>query len=256
MPSTVTVSLRSVALAVAMAVAVLGAHMVGGAQSGTSIAAAADDTATGAPATIVMNGTGEATGVPDQLTFELAVSRTAGDVSAALHASSSTTRHVFQAVQQSGVARRDIQTTGLSVKPVYSYPNNGAAVISGYNVTQSMSVLVRSLPDAGKTMTAAVKAGGNASRLHDVRLQISDEAALQQRARADAIDQAKLKAEQYAAAAGRDLGEVTSVREVHASSTIAPTVLRAAAADVGGSVPIRAGSSDLRVTVKVVWAFA
>jgi uncharacterized protein YggE len=238
-----------------MAVAVLVAYMVGGAQSGTPTAAAADDTGTGT-ATIVMSGTGEATGIPDQLTFELAVSKTAGDVSAALHAASSTTRHVFQAVQQSGVARRDIQTTGLSVKPVYGYPNNGRAVISGYNVTQSMSVLVRSLPDAGKTMTAAVKAGGNASRLHDVRLQISDEAALQRRARADAIDQAKLKAEQYAAAAGRGLGEVTSVREVHASATIAPTVFRAAAADAGGSVPIRAGASDLRVTVKVVWTFA
>jgi uncharacterized protein YggE len=256
MGTTVTLRIRTLVLAIAMAVALCAAYFFGTTASATSNAAAATDTVTGDVPSIVMSGSGDATGVPDQLTFALAISSTASDVSSALQSASTTTAHVLQAVDAADIARKDVQTTGLSVNPVYDYSGNGPGVITGYNATEDMSILVRSLPDAGATITAAVQAGGDSVRLHDVRLQIGDKDALMHQARADAFAQARTKAEQYAAAAGRQLGDVTSVREVSSGGSTLPVAFAAASDSVERSVPIRAGTADLHVTVRVVWSFA
>ena len=254
---TVTVDLRSLVATAATAVAVLAAYAVGSAQTGTASAVASPGPAPISAATIVMTGTGESTGVPDRLEFSLDVHTRAGDVSTALRSANRATRHVLRAVRAQDVAPKDVQTTGLSLNPTYDYSSDGPPVITGYAVTESMSVLVRSLPDAGATVSAAVDAGGNAVRLHGVRLEIGDQGALLHRARAGAIEDARAKASQYAAAAGRTLGEVTSVREVHVNQSISRAYPRAALdSAVTGSVPIRAGSADLKVSVSVVWSFA
>jgi uncharacterized protein len=240
-----------------VAIAVAAAYALGSAQSAASPAFAAEASAPSDVPSIVMTGTGEATGVPDQLVFSLAVHTSASDVSTALSSANSATHQVLLAVNGQGVARKDVQTTGLSINPMYDYSGDGPPVITGYAVSESMSVLVRSLPDAGSVIGDAVKAGGNAVRLHDLRLQIGDQDALLHKARADAIAQAKTKAEQYAAATGRELGEVTSVREVQHAAHI-DGLYKATALDAAGmsQVPIRAGSADLKVTVSVVWSFA
>jgi uncharacterized protein YggE len=255
MRSTVTVSIRSLAFSAAAAIAVAAAYAVGSAQSGGSLAFAAGGSAPSNVPSIVMTGTGEATGVPDQLVFSLTVHTSASDVSTALNSANTATRHVLRAVNEQGVARKDVQTTGLSISPVYDYSGNGPPVITGYGVSQSLSVVVRSLPDAGSVIGTAVKAGGNAVRLHDLRLQIADEDALLRQARDDAFAEAKAKAEQYAAASGLELGEVTSVREVHSSRNLDRLAMPALDAAMS-QVPIRAGSANLKVTVSVVWSFA
>lgn len=257
MNTTVTLKVRSLVVTGAATLAVLAAYVVGSTQAGTSTAAEAQDPKSADVPGIVMTGQGEATGVPDQLTFSLEVHTSAIDVSTAFASANRATHHVLKAVRLQSVARRDVQTTGISINPMYDYNVDGPAVITGYAVSESMSVLVRSLPDAGDTISAAVSAGGNAVRLHGVRLQIGDEEGLLRQARADAIEEAQAKAEQYAEATGRELGEVTSIREVHASSDV-PQVFNTAAQEAGFIEPvrIRAGSADLHITVSVVWTFA
>ena len=126
-----------------------------------------------------------------------------------------------------GVDREDVQTTGLDIHAAYDYSGEGATVITGYAVSQRMSVMVRSLPDSGDAISAAAAAGGNAIRLHGVKLRVGDEFGLLRKARDAAIADARAKAEQYAA-----------YDRVAALS----------------AVPIRAGSADLSVSVSVVWA--
>jgi uncharacterized protein YggE len=256
MRSTITINVRSLVITTAVTIAVAAAYAFGSTQSGASSAFAADTSAASDVPSIVMTGTGEATGVPDQLVFSLTVSTSASDVSAALNSANTATRNVLRAVSGQGVARKDVQTTGLSINPVYDYSGSGPAVITGYRVSESLSVLVRSLPDAGSVIGTAVKAGGNAVRLHDLRLQIGDEQALLRQARDEAFAEAKAKAEQYAVASGRNLGEVISVREVHTSRNLDRLAVPAALDAAMSQVPIRAGSADLKVTVSVVWSFA
>lgn len=262
MNSTVSINVRTLVVAGVTAAATISAYLVGSAEPEALLAdaAAAPAPVSAETASIAMSGTGEATGVPDQVVFSLTVSTSAADVSTALASANDTTQDVLEAVRGEGVDAADLQTAGLSLHPTYDYSGDGPAVLTGYAATQTLSVLVRSLADTGATISAAVEAGGNAVQLGSVRLQIGDEDALLAQARDDAMAEAQAKAQQYAEASGRPLGEVISVREVHATSTQPQslderTISAAAAADVS-AVPIRAGSEDLGVTVQVVWSFA
>ena len=157
-----------------------------------------------------------------------------------------------------GVEREDVQTTGLDIHATYDYSGEGPAVITGYAVSQRMSVLVRSLPDSGDAISAAAGAGGNAIRLHGVKLRVGDEPGLLREARAAAMADATAKAKQYAEATGQSLGEVLSVREIgggSGSGVKRDYELTASYDRVAGlrAVPIRAGSADLDVSVSVVW---
>jgi uncharacterized protein YggE len=124
-------------------------------------------------------------------------------------------------------------------------------------VTQRARVTVPELDRAGGAITAAVRTGGNAVRVGDIRLLVGDREGVLERARDAAVAEATAKAEQYAEATGQTLGAVLSLREVRAGSArpaypVAYQALRAA--DVA-KVPIKAGEDQVRVTVRVVWSF-
>ena len=257
MEKTVTVSVRHLVTTALVTVAVLAAYVVGTAQGGASAASAAEGDAAAATPSIVMTGTGEATAVPDQLSFELEVATRASDVSSALQSADNAVRRVVKAVRDHDIAFKDVQTAGLSIRPVYDYSGSGPGVITAYAVSEDLSVLVRDLPVAGATISAAVAAGGNTVWLHDVRLKVGDKDALLREARAAAIEEAQDKADQYAAAAGGSLGAVSSIREVHVNQSSNREYLTASFdALPSASVPIRPGTSELQVTVSVVWDLA
>ena len=249
---------RSLALGAAAALTVVSAYAVGSSQADATAAvtgpravSASEDAHT---RTIALQGTGESTGVPDQLTFRLSVRAKADDVTTALDDASTSMRRVLGALDRADVRRRDVRTTGLSVRPDYDYSASGPPVLTGYVATQSVLVLVRELRDSGAAIAAATEAGGNAVRLSGVGLRIGDRDELLAEARDAAVAQARAKAEQYAAATGQALGPVLSVREVRARGG-SPVQLDygRAALDTAAAVPIRAGSEDVKVTVAVVW---
>jgi uncharacterized protein YggE len=246
-------------ISVGLAIALLAAYFVGSLHDGggTTAAAAAEDATSPDTPTIVMTGTGEAIGVPDQLRFSVAVEADGSDVSVALDQANATTRRVFNALEANGVKHDDLQTTGLSIHPNYDYSGEGPAVIIGYSASERLTVLVDSLTGSGKVLSAAAAAGGNAVRISGIKLQVGDKDALMKKARRDAIDEAMTKAKEYADAAGRELGDAISIREVNATSVRpVPLAFDSASAFRDASVPIRAGTAPLKVTVAVVWTFA
>jgi uncharacterized protein YggE len=256
MESTVTVKLRSIVLTVGIVLALLAAFFLGsiGAGGGGVASAADDDAADATPNKIVMVGTSDVTGTPDQLTFQVSVRNTSSDVSTALGNTGRAMHRVLAALNGVGVAHKDTQSNGLSVHPEYSY-SSGTRVLVGYQASQGMTVLVRSLPDAGKAISAAVQAGGNAVRVGNVHLKIGDLDALLSKARADAVADAKAKADDYVDAAGASLGEVMSVKEVASSGGRVLTFNRSAdLAAATGPLPIRPGRTTLKVTVSITWA--
>ena len=243
-------------LALLLALALVAAYSLG---SGHDPAAAvARPVAGSTTGTITMTGTGETTGVPDQLGFTLAITRKAGDVDEALAQTSTSMRRALGALAQQGVQRKDTRSTGLSIEPEYDYPSSGPPVLTGYRARQSVSVLVRDLGSAGKAISAAVRAGGNATRISDVSLRVGDKDELLAKARDEAVEAATDKAEQYAAATGQPLGRVLTVKEGSTAARVPqPVELQRLTYDTAAAmptVPIRAGRSDLQVKVTVVWA--
>lgn len=270
MDSTVTVSVKGLLTTGLVLLALVTAYLLGGAGgSGGTPAQAAEQptTATGPAAdstaearTLRMVGTGEATVVPDQLTFTLSVTNKQIELDHALAASSATLDRVLARLKELGIKEGDVQTTGLQMYPEYDYPAYSPPVLTGYRVTQRAQVTVRDLAQGGKAVSAAIETGGNGVRATNLRLGLSDPEAALAEARDAAVEAATAKAEQYAAATGQGLGDVLGLREVTGTrGSRQPLSLGRAAfrdAAVSGTLSISAGKEDLSVKVEVLWAFS
>ena len=236
------------------ALAVLAAYLMGAGGGGRAAAAAED--ASGDRRTLVMVGHGEVEVVPDELSFRLSVQATRPELRTALGAGTGTMRRVLAVLDRLRVARADVRTTGLTMNPVYDYSDDHAVLV-GYRVTQTATVRVRDLARGGEAVAEVVEAGGNAVRVSGIRLEVSDPDRAQARAREAAVEDARTKAEQYAAAAGETLGQVLSLQEVGAGAPYpVATAQRALSAAELADVPIRAGRSEQSVRVQVVWELA
>ncbi|MGD9960213.1 SIMPL domain-containing protein [Nocardioides sp.] len=259
MDGKVTLSVRGILITGLVLLALLAAYLVGASGGASSPAQAAGTTSTSTDRrTISLTGKGEATAVPDQLSFSVAVALTRPDLETALNDSSTAMKKVFAALEDNSVAAKDIQTSGLSMNPVYDYPPYSSPVLVGYRVSQRATVSIDDLKAGGRAIGAAVAAGGNGVKVSNIRLQVSDPDAVLKQARDAAVAQAKAKAEEYAAATGQSLGDVVSLREVSAPAAQSPLWNQRATYDLEAAkaVPIRAGSDDLAVRVQVVWEFS
>jgi uncharacterized protein YggE len=242
------------------AAAVLGAAFYAGSLSGRPARAATLVTSTTSPSTtssstsppapgITVNGTAQVAGRPDTLRLDLSVSVTAGSVGEALGRANTATAKVQAALRRQGVAVKDLQTSTLQVHPEYTYPSNGQPVVNGYRVSEGVTATLRDLGKAGGAINAVVAAGGNAVQVNGVQLDLADTSALVRAARDKAVATAKAKAEQYADAIGRDLGDVVSLTE----SVTEPPPAHYSRADATAAVPIAPGSQEVSVTVTVVY---
>jgi uncharacterized protein len=257
----VTVSVRSVLLAGLVGTALVTAYLLGGLGEGVPApaSAASEDQPEGQQRLVTMVGTGEASAVPDQVSFTLTATARRPDLDDAMTASSGTMRRVLAELAAHGVERADVQTTGLSMHPEYEYHAYGPPTLVGYRVTQRAGVEVDELASGGPAIGAAIQTGGNGVRVSGIRLGIADPDAVLTEARAVAVEAATAKAEQYAAATGQSLGEVMSVREVGqpAQRYQPQAAFRGLldGAELAKALPLRAGKDEFEVRIQVVWEF-
>lgn len=234
-------------------------------QSGAAspmIAGGGPSTVTGpAPAAsaggITVSGTGRVTGTPDTVLVNMGLSVSAGNVSEALASANAKTDAVQKVFVSRGVDAKDLQTSGLNIYPNYTNGGSGAPTITGYQVSENLSVKLRDLSKAGDTITAAVAAGGDAVRVDGVSLDLQDTSPLVSAARDRAFGAAKTEAAQYAKDAGVPLGRVVSISDVFSQNPM-PVYGNFASGSgmvaAPASVPIKPGSQDVAVTVTVVFA--
>jgi len=261
MDRSVTVSAKGMLVAAVVALALVVAYLLGaGGGSAQASPTTSDAGGTGSePRTLVTTGTGKTVGVPDELTFSLSVGLVRSDLETALADANATMDRVLTRLDQLGVRKSDVQTTGLQMNAVYDYHAYGPPTLRGYRVSQRAEVLVRDLTRGGRAVTAAVNTGGDDVRVGNIGLRIADTDSLLATSRKAAVEQATAKAQEYADATGQELGPVVSLREVRASSPRVQSVSYGrdllAMADKAAPLPIRAGQDKLAVTVKIVWSF-
>jgi uncharacterized protein YggE len=257
---TVTLSRRSFVTIVVVAAALVAAYLLGSIRPSVANAEPAAATtrlaATGTSATnggVTVTGTGTVTGTPDTLTVSLSTTATASSIDTALANATKSQNAVIASLKKSGVADKDLQTSNFSISP--NYTNKGLP--SGYVVNEGVTAKIHGLKNAGATLNAAVQAGGDNVRVDGVYVSIDDTDPLKGDARTAAVADAKQHAQQYAAAAGRSLGEVQSISE-QTSYQPSPYAYASAASGAVASTPvaIQAGSQDVTVTITVVYAFA
>lgn len=203
------------------------------------------------PRTISITGHGEAHGRPDTATIQAGVTTNAPTAAAALSANSSRMSAVFAALKKMGVPDRDVQTSGFSVFPQYTNgDNNNARRLSGYQVSNNVSVKLEEVDRTGPALDALVTAGAN--QMNGVSFDIARPAPLLDQARADAVADARHRAEVYAQAAGISLGSIQSISE-GGNEAPRPMYRMAVMAAPAPPPPMAPGEQTLSADVTMVW---
>lgn len=250
---------RPIAIGIVSAAVLIGSFLLGSAQSGSassgsgggSHSAAYVLTSSGAGGKITVTGTGTVTGTPNQLVLSMGVQTSAPSVSTALAQANAAARRVISALKSGGVPAADIQTSGLSISPNFS---GQSQVPTGYAVSEQLTATLRNLAKAGSQIQAAVAAGGNATTVDGVSLNLTDTSALLARARASAVRDARAKATQFAGALGQPLGGVISISDQSQASPYPEFGAFSAAKAAAPSVPISPGKQQVSVQITVVYA--
>jgi uncharacterized protein YggE len=223
---------------------------------GTHRASAQESTPTAtedsSPATVSVSGQGIVTTQPDTASVIVGVNIIDKTLSAAQEKATSAMTDVLAALNEAGIAERDIQTINYSVNILQNYDSNGnPATIEGFQVSNQVNVTVRDLTALGGILDTVVGKGANA--IYGVSFYVDDPTTAQAQARTLAVQDAKKKADELAAAAGMTVGRILSITESYASSPMPYMGGRAEAADVATSVPIQAGTTAIQIDVQVVY---
>lgn len=202
--------------------------------------------------TLSVSGTGSVSVKPDlaDVTVGVTVQRdTAGaaaaDVANAMDA-------VITAIRALGIAEEDIQTTSLSLSPVYDYDRSPYRLVA-YTATNLVTVTVRDITQAGPVIDAATGAG--ATDINNITFRVADQAAAETEAREQAVRAARAKADTIAAAAGTEITGIISISETSAPIPYPVFYGREAAADAAAApMPVLAGTIKVEVSVSIVYS--
>ncbi len=235
-------------LALGMAIGLVAAVVLGPSLAPRA-SLAADDTAP--DRTISVTGTGTVTLVPDVADLHVGVVIQRPKVKDAQAAAAIAMQGVVKALRDAGVAERDIRTTTLSLQPVYDYNSNGSAPrIVGYELRNGVVATIRDLDRLADAVDGALAEGG--TTLDGIAFRIDDPTGPEGQARTQAMKAARAKADALAGAAGVTITGVASISE-QSSPAPWPVPYAGAARDEAVSTPILPGTSDITVTVSVVY---
>jgi len=200
--------------------------------------------------TISVSGTGSVSVDPDTAVVNLGIQVTAATGAEAMAQVNGDATALTEALVAAGIAEEDIQTSGLSL---YSTTGDDGVTVTGYNASLTVNVTVRDIESVGPTIDAAQQAGGEGFTIGGVSFSFADPESVLEQARIDALANARAKAEQYAAAAGLELGAIVSISEMTSSPPILYAAADMAVAESAGP-PISAGQLDLTIEIAVTFA--
>lgn len=198
----------------------------------------------------VLTLTGEASVnvAPDLATVSIGVTTNEDTAAKALAANTEAMTKVIGQLKSAGIEESDIQTSSLSIGPVWAdgvQPSKRE--ISGYSATNMVTVRVRNLDNLGPVLDASVADGANA--LNGLGFELAEPQPALDQARKLAVEDAKRKAQLIADAAGVTLGPIMSIREGGDVGGVRPM----AAQFARDSVPVQAGEINYSSDVTITW---
>ena len=198
---------------------------------------------------VTVTGEGTVSVPPDMATVHLGVTTQAASAREASDANARRMTALLTTIKGGGVAEGDIQTSALSLQPQMGGGNTPR--ITGFQASNQVTVKVRDLSALSGLLDKTIAAGAN--DVSGIEFTVSDRSRALDRARKDAIDDARRKAELYAAAAGAKVGPVATISETTHQPPVRPMMrtMRESA-----SVPIEPGEQKLQVSVTVSYELA
>jgi uncharacterized protein len=201
-------------------------------------------------ARVIVIGEGSVSVPPDYARIRSGVTTRAKTASGATDANSKLMTAVTAALVDAGIAQKDIRTSQFSIQPIYAPREPHAeAKLSGFSVSNQVSVTIRQIAKVGEILDRLVTAG--VTDVGNIVFLLSDPSEALDQARAAAIADARRKAEVYAHASGLTLGRVAWITEDSGYGPSIPMGALRASAAMARTVPISTGENELHVTITV-----
>lgn len=245
-------SLNKALTPLALALALPGAAMAQNAQSGPVLAAGST--------VLTVTGEGRTARAPDLAVFSAGVTSQAPTAGAAMSANAAQMNKVIAALKAAGIADKDVQTSQISLSPVYAEqpigPNGIARAprIVGYQATNTVSVRQRDLKQFGKVLDTLVASGAN--EVNGPNFQLDNADAALDEARVAAIKAARARAELYAKASGLRVVRMLTISESGGYVPQPKFAFAVSRMADGMPTPVAAGQVELSASVTVQFELA
>ena len=207
-------------------------------------------------ATLTLTGEGTAEAKPELAVLQVGVAVTAKVAKDALAENSRLLAAALNAAKEAGIEPRDLQTTGLSLRPdivrAEKWPHRE---VIGYQVNNLVTMRVRDIEKLGGLLDKLVVLGINDIR--NITFSVANPAPLIEQARAAAIKDVMDKAQKVAEAANLKIVRVLDLNEGGVDTpSQRPFVLTRAASAPRPDVPVEAGELIYRARVNAVFEIA
>lgn len=196
---------------------------------------------------------------PDIAYITTGVSEEAKTAEEAMAAQATAMNGVFEAIAAAGIENRDMQTSNLSLQPVYDYieetdgngRTRGKQLLRGYIASNQLTVKVSDLGNLGETLDSLVAAGGNT--FSGLTFALDDPTEAQDEARRKAVEMATARAQLFADAAGMRVSRIVSISEISGTSPQPRPMSRLAMNESADamSTPVAGGQVSYTVNVQV-----
>ncbi len=200
--------------------------------------------------TLNVGGRGEVKAKPDIAYLSFAVTRKGKTASEAASLNASAAQKLIDTLLRSGIAEKDLQTTNISISPVYKrdQPNdyNDYKVI-GYEANNSIRATIRKISDVGKIIDIVVFTGDYT--VGGVNFDIDNDDNFEAEALKSAVSDAKRKADIVASAAGKTITGIQTITVGSVGGERFYGGYAAASADI--STPVQPGELTVSSSVTI-----
>ena len=163
---------------------------------------------------------------------------------------------IIDEMKKLGIDQKDLVTSQYNLYPQYdySYYTGTSPKITGYNLSQTLSVKIRDLEKVDQVLDLALTNGAN--QVGSLSFDVDDKSKLRMEAREKAFKFAREKAESMASAVGVKIGRVVTFNENENAYPIQSVnfAYEAKVADQAvGNAAVESGSKDYSVSVSVTY---
>ncbi len=197
--------------------------------------------------TVNVTGEGIVKVVPDEVTVSVRVENTGENTKVLKEQNDVAINEVLKFLKKMGIADKDIMTEYINVNKNYDYNTKTYS----FSANQSLSVKLRDLKKYEELMKGLMDSGIN--RIDGVNFSSSKEEELESQARIKAVQNAKMKATEYAGALNQTIGKAALISEYRNTIGPQPMYKSAMMSDESGSgqQTIAPGEMEIRTTINV-----
>lgn len=202
---------------------------------------------------ISISETGEVYAKPDLAVVNFSVINEAETVAEAMSENSERMNKVIEGMKAEGIEDKDLKTISFNIYPRYEYDEDFRnRTLVGYEIVQQLQVKIRDVEKIGQIIEKGTSTGAN--DVGELRFTIDNEDELKKQARAQAVEKAKVKAQELASQLDVKLGKVVSFNESFYVPYYQGGIYLEESVGKGGAAPdIETGENKITASVNIVY---